>query len=699
MNVRIEASLAGSMWTFAYLDPAGAVFAPPRTLGSAPNGTPFLSPAECAALHHAAELAADQTGVQVSRARDRIARREQTNLRALGEYLFAVLLGEATWAALGGVAHRLELALPTTREGALLASLPWELCYREGTGYLAALPGLSLVRRVRGSATVPRLESPMRVLFVVGASASDDRIRAGAEYLGVMRYLDGITAHLLLEATPDQVIRAVRHHRPFIVHFICHGGMAPEPYLELRGDDGQTVKASADALITALRADDGSLPAMVVLNACYTATGPTGATDNNAGQVSSPLAMQLIERGVAIVVGMAGAIADQACRLFARRLFEAIGEGRDFIAATADGRRFGLANQSLTGADWAFATVFMSETASQSVPVVSNDHVAWRRSTNLVFRQETFPSFCDRWKLWRLFDLLLSSGGHQARELDHNEMRALLLRARDARKLGKTRTLREFAVRGVRAGHVVIHVTDDAMDRKAAANPTQLVSLTDWRDLVVRAARTFAAGFQWAWAPAARASDAAELADELREILDSLLTLARQECPNGAGERRLLLLVDNTQLLGGDLAKLLDSVLTLTGLNAHPDLRVVFTYTDGAGRETFASDLKAWRERWSWAHEFELQPFEPGEASLAYQQYLLGWRAPSGALRPLIARNAEQFSQLRTVLDQNTSGGVPGLLTCPEVKAIISALETFGMLLPANDDDFLLALQTPGGQQ
>jgi hypothetical protein len=44
----------------------------------------------------------------------------------------------------------------------------------------------------------------------------------------------------------------------------------------------------------------------------------------------SPLAVQLVEIGVPVVVGMAGEVSEQACRFFARRFYEGFLEGEEF---------------------------------------------------------------------------------------------------------------------------------------------------------------------------------------------------------------------------------------------------------------------------------------------------------------------------------------------------------------------------------
>src|SRR6476659_807991 len=167
-----------------------------------------------------------------------------------GRYLFATLLGQEAWQAILTAApddEPLELAL-TWGDDRALDRLPWEVMYAPNggavppatSGLLALQPGLRFTRRVPGTTgkayQLTELPSPPRVLVVVGSTLSDTNIRAGAEYLGLLRALKDenqtLNTRLVVEATADQVKRAVDAFKPTVVHVIAHG--VPGPKVRLR---------------------------------------------------------------------------------------------------------------------------------------------------------------------------------------------------------------------------------------------------------------------------------------------------------------------------------------------------------------------------------------------------------------------------------------------------------------------------------
>src|SRR5262249_37483984 len=134
-----------------------------------------------------------------------------------------------------------------------------------------------------------------------------------------------LETYLLLWASTAKLAATIAWFRPSVVHFIAHGGYAEgKGFLRLVHDERPTemVNVYAPTLLENLRAG-GARPEIVVLNACYSA----GAELEEVGQVASPLAVELVAAGVPVVVGMAGAVADRACRLFTRRFYQSLLEG------------------------------------------------------------------------------------------------------------------------------------------------------------------------------------------------------------------------------------------------------------------------------------------------------------------------------------------------------------------------------------
>jgi CHAT domain-containing protein len=175
----------------------------------------------------------------------------------------------------------------------------------------------------------------------------NDVIRPGAEYLGLVRGLRtnelSLKLHLLLEANVDTLSAAIEEFRPTVVHFICHGDVssAGAGFLELTDpqDPSKSASVYGPSLIGALRTKKNlPLPQIVVLNACYTAA----ARFWKVGQVASPLSVELLQSGVPVVVGMAGRVADQACRLFTRGFYESLLTQGEIAVAAGEGRRAGI---------------------------------------------------------------------------------------------------------------------------------------------------------------------------------------------------------------------------------------------------------------------------------------------------------------------------------------------------------------------
>src|SRR5262249_21648893 len=98
-------------------------------------------------------------------------------------------------------------------------------------------------------------------------------------------------------------------------------------------------------------------PPVVVLNACHTA-------GTHLVQESNSLAQELAERGVPLVVGMSGRVADRACRLFTRCFYEALLKGQDVALVTAEARRRAVRDGNVDAcatADWTMPTLFTLE--------------------------------------------------------------------------------------------------------------------------------------------------------------------------------------------------------------------------------------------------------------------------------------------------------------------------------------------------
>jgi hypothetical protein len=448
-----------------------------RALGSTdtdaegqPRGFPLPPAGEV--LDEAVALLCQEGEAALGPCRDRIlARRpDEGDVEAFGRYLFQTLVGDATWAEIrADAAGSVDLAVTVPSAAPALHRLNWEMM-RGPDGFLArGAPIATSITRVVGGAGAPArvVGSPPRLLFVVGSSLSDPRIRPGAEYMGLLRRVDEdgrvLSARILESATPERVRRAVERHRPEVVYFVCHGGEdRGRPYLEFQTEAGEADPAAAlqyaPQLLDMLRAPDGTLPALVVLAACGSGAG-TDPSRVLGAHATAPLAASLVDggggEGVPVVVAMAGDISDRACRHFTRRFGQMLVRGEPLLAAGEMGRRAAFVDPAAppSGADWALPAVFTSEAVEADFRPVAPDDDATRRMGRRIgsFGLLTTPVFCGRQRFLDLYDELF----------DPRRAAVLCLYSvRDTPKAGKSRILHEFVGQAVRDGRCPVLVGD-----------------------------------------------------------------------------------------------------------------------------------------------------------------------------------------------------------------------------------------------
>lgn len=448
--------------------------------------------------------------------------RQGKDVVKFGRYLFATLLGDASWKAINDAAEKepIQLSLSWKDEN-LINRLPWEMMHN-GQRFLAEEPKVAITRRVAGTTQTLQDMTTVRVLFVIGSALNEDVIKPGAEYLGLLRSLTHgakcrLKTHLLLEANPHRIRKAVSWFGPTVVHFICHGyaDNNQETFLVLRSDEGggeQMVRA--EDLLKMLQPDPKNpLPPVVILNACYTASqNPFLYT--KSGQAASPIAAKLVagdgvNPGVPIVVGMAGEIADQACRLFTRCFYQAVLEGKEVATAAADGRRVGIIDKGLTdpksSIDWALPTVFMSAGIEKAEIVVKDnaEEKDWY-DVALEFAPSDYPVFCDRLALFEWYDCLMATSPDDLpTPQKHNgdlQLLAIALREKDAKyqddKLGLTWLLRQFASNAALDGHLPVLNSTVFIQREKSDYPKDYLRLVeDFRRAMNRTAQLFTLNF------------------------------------------------------------------------------------------------------------------------------------------------------------------------------------------------------------
>jgi hypothetical protein len=663
-------------------------------------------------------------------------RERQAPISLFGRYLFESLLGETRWremlaAAAARGERTVELALCWPPGELALHRLNWEMM-RSATAFLAAGAGparVAITRLVAGATASERvLDAPPRVLFVVGSSLTDPKIRPGAEYLGLLRRLkrEGrmIHARLLEHATPSAIQQAVAAFKPEIVHFICHGAVdtgSGQGYLELTVEEkGADPRRSGEDLRTLLRGDDG-WPAIVVLSACFSG-GPGGARMLGAHE-TAPLAAQLVgagEDGIPVVLGMSGRVSDLACRLFTRRFGECLVRGDSLVAATADARRATLieGNPPHWSPDWALPAVFLSEAVKPDyAPVRPSDNDQARVVANMVtdYRVDRGPVFCGRETFLQAYDRM-------ARDEEPRVLAVFTRRAEPG--FGRTRLLEELVIQALCDGNIPVLVRRTA----TVALPTTLQELAGALLREIGAARE-ALGLEPAFdaqvllllretdegrrsrmldkrilweLSSQREITTAAIRRALQLDLASLAVDARRAHQRIAERNgRVVVLLDDVDAYDAAVAPLFEELLGRAGLGtAEEPVPVIMTlsFSDPLG-DYFRKLVETAPSR-SWLAVEELEPFrEDGEDMMAYELVLLTSSFNPEAGRPSWVRNPDVADSVRGLWEGNFRRwlkGMPIELTGERFDMLTELGAQAEFLMEADDEDRLARLLEDG---
>ncbi len=400
-----------------------------------------------------------------------------------GEYLTAVLLGP-NLDVLETVAEAVDLRL--VLDDPNLERLPWEMMYGQpdgGAGLsvpLSARPNrrIAINREValkeNETRLAPQGDSPLKVLFVA-ESKIDPILRPGAEFLGLLRHLripanptfqgDFVSASIRLrflpEADIDQLKKECNQFKPAVVHFICHGQSdaagGPSRIVLRKRDSGRLDGESRQHPVTAaelvgeLTEDNGWLPPIFVLNACYTATFANEPAQIEDGHL--PFAAQLVRLGAAVALGMTGEVADPACQMFTLRFYQALLTNTSLVDAASQARRAVLTawpeyQQSI---EWSRPALFLASGLNGLMQLNSLSNFDVMTAAERYRKDGTRPRMmCDRYDMMVAYDRLVS-----LTEKPGSDALLVAFAVEDSsRGMGKTRLLEEFAIRAVVDGFV-----------------------------------------------------------------------------------------------------------------------------------------------------------------------------------------------------------------------------------------------------
>jgi hypothetical protein len=363
-----------------------------------------------------------------------------------------------------------------------LHSLVWEAMH-DRKDKLANLPDFLVVltRVVRTSYDSPETITHVpKVLFAIGSALTDEVVRPGAMFMGLLRKFDA-DGICISRAVHDVSLLDLRKEcetfRPDVVHLVAHGKTLPDGsgVLMLRGDPAG---ANATQLLGVLR-QHGTGPVAVVLSACHSGGGipEPDAGGGEAAEVitwrAAPLAAELVAGGIPIVTAMAGAVSEPACRMYTTRLIDAIHQGLPLGLAAAKGRAAALteAKASTRELDWAMPTTFVSSSVRADFrpldPTIANRLVGIADS--LGFRRQ--PVFIGR------HDILAAVDDLFAEDDRRTGFMAIINGDDGLAQQGSTRLLEEIAFRLLRAGHIPLllaQYSDVSFGDVTAGCPTDL---------------------------------------------------------------------------------------------------------------------------------------------------------------------------------------------------------------------------------
>jgi hypothetical protein len=378
---------------------------------------------------------------------------------AYGRHLFDALFGQESWKLVEDAHHGdgpLILALSWPADQGTLHRMVWELLH-DGSGFLTirAQRPVVPVRLVPSNTPAPSaIQSLPKVLFAVGTAITDHEVRAGTEFMGVLRGLEreggAVQSRVLAKATETQLRDECTRLTPDIVHLIAHGrwdGQAAAAKLELRSDSGGTEEVTAERIADAVigTGQHRHPPTVVIVSACQ-----SGTTSHDAGV---PMAARLVEEGIPLTVAMVGDVADTPCRVFTRSVADAIARGLPLTTAVADGRRAALLHTRDGAApntfDWALPALFASHPVLPDFRLVNAARINAVRKRIIDFDLTRPPLFCGRDEQLKDIDRLLDPA---------DSLAVFVASTKREGQFGGTRLLRELAGSAIRDRHLPVFV-------------------------------------------------------------------------------------------------------------------------------------------------------------------------------------------------------------------------------------------------
>lgn len=670
-------------------------------------------------------------------------------VRIFGGYLFAVLLGPEWQKIEATKADPIELQLHFDPNDTVTPRLPWEMMI-SGDRPLGAQDGrtVAVTRVVVGPKSDVSIELPLRVLFVLGRPI-DNSLRPGAEYLGLIAQLKAakggggagsvdVNPRLLPEATTEDLEAAITDFNPAVVHFIAHGRWdGSESQIILTKRSGSVIEedpCTPSRLIDVMKAKrkDGKsrLPPVVVLSACHT---------GEPNDAYLPFAGALVMEGIHVALGMAGEVADAACRIFTRAFYQSLLDLQPPAIAAARARRAAMLHYDnfRDNVEWMRPTLFVLDGAPATIKVNQARQVV--ASAAFRFRSPRGPAIlCDRLDSMRAYQKyrMRVSAGPEA------YLSALIFEVSDNQasvtggggdpiakqfQIGKSRLLAEIASNSVLDGFVpcvmpsgtggfqppanllsfairLCEVMDDTRESFGLKRRTDCEVLRfafdslkepylydpDSKD-AMRAFQIKRADVKKQIQALGSGSEATQidydsLADSIRDDTESLLADIEKKAAGAAGVssfHSILLLIDDLHQYEGVAVPLL-KVIQKSGLAGTAGrAAVAFTYST---RINAGPDIMDYLKDQRDAFVYEpLRPFkDPVESRLAYSQLMLSRKPP---LAPSWQSDHRVQHDILFKLLHDNIKGVPSFFDLAESQ--INTALAYGFLVEADDDQIM----------
>ena len=309
----------------------------------------------------------------------RISREIEAAMDELGRSLFQSLFhsraAQGIWADVARKLADLDIEIITDAPG--IDAIPWELLIAPHTDRPLSCLTRRFSRASRTSSTASRIQAVKRILLVIARPRADRDIAFRAIGTRILDALpEGHHLHVELLRPPtmlalrERLQQAAAEHLPFdLVHFDGHGvtdlgtrrtRLAFETRktpAELENNQEQLV---GGAVLGGVLHESGVRT--LIMNACRSSAAealpPTQAPEEAYAPLS--LAYEVLQTGVAAVVGMRFEVSPSAAADFVGRLYTALGDGVLVARAVTEARRFDANIPRERRYEWLIPTVHES---------------------------------------------------------------------------------------------------------------------------------------------------------------------------------------------------------------------------------------------------------------------------------------------------------------------------------------------------